>query len=125
MLDATAGNRSQWGYTKRGNQGVVFIDRDTRLWNPPHIFADFRFLPFRNDVFDVVLFDPPYYIRGNTPSSDKWFFWNPDGKKKEKIRAPLPSLWKIYVPGPAHQKYFRREPGVLSSSSASMFPVGR
>jgi len=58
MLDATAGNRMIW--PNKHPQNVVFMDKELRLAFPPHLFADFRELPFRSDVFDCVLFDPPH-----------------------------------------------------------------
>ena len=58
MLDATAGNRMIWPNKHPPN--VVFMDKEFSLDFPPHIFGDFRHPPFREDVFDCVLFDPPH-----------------------------------------------------------------
>jgi hypothetical protein len=81
-LDATASNRSMWGAEKRNyHPDWVYMDREYDLWLPPTVFGDFTKAPFRDDVFNVVLFDPPYYVRGDTPSANKWFYWNPKGDK--------------------------------------------
>ena len=57
-LDATAGNRMYW--PNKNPPLTIFIDKEFRLSFPPHIFADFRALPFRDDVFRTVFFDPPH-----------------------------------------------------------------
>ena len=65
MLVATAGNRMMWHNKNPPN--VVFLDKETRLARPPHIFADFRHTPFRDKIFDCVIFDPPYFARNKPP----------------------------------------------------------
>lgn len=71
MLDATAGNRLIWGDRNPKIPYVIFIDRETRLKNPPDIFADHRFCPFRDGIFQSVLYDPPFMARQNPPQ-----YWN-------------------------------------------------
>jgi len=77
MLDATAGNRMLWHNKSPPN--TVFLDRETRLRVPPDVFGCWKKLPFRDDVFDVVLFDPPHHrLFGpkslhKIPQSDSWF----------------------------------------------------
>lgn len=41
---------------------TVFMDKETKLSIPPDIIADFRYSPFRDNMFECVLFDPPHYI---------------------------------------------------------------
>jgi len=65
MLDATAGNRMMW-HTKNP-PNTVFLDKEMRLARPPTIFGDFRKTPFRDDVFDCVIFDPPHFARSTPP----------------------------------------------------------
>jgi len=75
MLDATAGNRMIWPNKKPPN--VIFMDKETSLYVVPHLFADFRELPFRDNVFDCVIFDPPHSC-----SLPPW--WNsPRGEKND------------------------------------------
>jgi len=50
---------------------TVFMDKEIRLFRSPDIFADFRHCPFRNDIFDCVIFDPPHIIRRGGPIP--WF----------------------------------------------------
>ena len=75
-LDATAGNRVMWkGKTP---PDFIFVDREYNLAKPPDVFADNRYLPFRDNVFDLTIYDPPYHVRG---SNTKWMFFNPDQTK--------------------------------------------
>jgi len=69
MLDATAGNRMMW--PNKNPPNIIFIDREIRLLISPHVFADFRFCPFRKDVFDCIIFDPPHLIKKGGPMP--WF----------------------------------------------------
>ncbi len=80
ILDATAGNRVLWNC--KNPPFTVFIDREIRLAVPPHVFADNRYCPFRDDVFTLVIYDPPYCIG----RSESWMFFNPDLKKYSKLR---------------------------------------
>lgn len=78
ILDATAGNRTIW--PNKNPPQTIFMDKETRLWRSPDIFADFRFCPFRDNIFETVIFDPPNKITTNPP---KW--WSiPDGRKHDK-----------------------------------------
>lgn len=58
ILDATAGNRALW--PNKNPPNVVFMDKETRLSTPPDIFAVWQKLPFRDNVFSLVYFDPPH-----------------------------------------------------------------
>jgi hypothetical protein len=77
MLDATAGNRIMWKHSNYNPPNTVFIDREIKLARPPTIFADFTLLPFRDNIFDCAIFDPPFYTRQNP---EKWIFYNPERK---------------------------------------------
>lgn len=67
VLDMTAGSRMMW--FDPHNTSAVFVDNRTldtelcdgrRLEIKPDIIADFRALPFSDDSFDHVVFDPPH-----------------------------------------------------------------
>lgn len=75
VLDAAAGNRRIW--PNKNPPYTVFMDMEIRLAVPPDIFADFKYCPFRDKVFDCVIFDPPFHWRND----EKWMFFNPDYKK--------------------------------------------
>ncbi len=58
ILDATAGNRA---YRKNKNPPhTVFMDKEMGLSRPPDIFGVWQHLPFRDDVFQHVEFDPAH-----------------------------------------------------------------
>ena len=58
ILDVTAGNRTMW--REKDSPIVVYLDVEKRLARPPDVIADSRHLPFRDGVFDTVVFDPPH-----------------------------------------------------------------
>ena len=59
VLDATAGNRHMYGRNKYPDN-VVFMDKELGLRIPPHVFAVWKYLPFRNNVFHCARVDPPH-----------------------------------------------------------------
>ncbi len=71
ILDATCGGKMMW--FEKENEHVVYLDkRDLgpgfmrtrkRFSVKPDIVADFRHLPFIDEVFSLVVFDPPHTIR--------------------------------------------------------------
>jgi len=94
MLDATAGNRMMW---KNKNPPLtIFIDKEARLKIPPDIIAAWERLPFRNNVFDCIIFDPPHYpkfgpkSRHGNPQSHSWF--GMFGTKTKLVRAMAKAL---------------------------------
>lgn len=66
ILDMCCGSRMFWFnkkhpdtvYVDIRNQEYIFPDRIVKI--RPDIVADFRKLPFKNEVFDLVVFDPPH-----------------------------------------------------------------
>ena len=96
VLDATAGNRIMW--PNKNPPLTVFMDKETRLAISPDIFADFRFCPFRNNVFDCAIFDPPFYY---TLNPENWIFYNPKRKlskysEKRKNPTHIPTHYGCY-----------------------------
>lgn len=45
----------------KNNQETVFIDKKREV--NPTILAAWQSLPFKNETFDLVLFDPPHHVR--------------------------------------------------------------
>jgi len=94
MLDATAGNRAMWNNKNPPN--VVFIDKRLEdLMFSPHIQAVWKNLPFRSDVFDCVIFDPPHFIYKThwKRSKDRQTYINYYGCWKNK-REIIPTIFK-------------------------------
>lgn len=69
IIDVTAGNRIMWDHLpNRDSKHIIFIDKEPSLWKKPDLLCDHRFLPFRDNSFQLVIFDPVWYI--NAPP---WF----------------------------------------------------
>jgi len=60
LLDATAGNRMMWKNKTPPN--TIFLDIEKNLSIPPDIIADNRYCPFRDNIFDCIIYDPPHYV---------------------------------------------------------------
>ena len=76
ILDATAGGRGIWCDGQKENDRTLFIDkreRDPGFCGQPNRYyqvqpdevEDFRDLPYSDETFDLVVFDPPHTIRQN------------------------------------------------------------
>lgn len=92
VLDACCGSRMF--YFDKENEEVLFADTrelETTLCDgrtllvKPDIFLDFRDMPFPDETFKVVVFDPPHLNSGGTTS---WII------QKYGI---LPKDWKPYL----------------------------
>ena len=75
ILDATCGSRMIW-FDKQ-NPDTVYMDNrqlstilcDGRILNiKPDIVADFRDMPFPDNTFYLVVFDPPHLVRAGKNS---------------------------------------------------------
>lgn len=70
ILDMCCGSKMFW--FDRADERVMFCDirtENTTLCDgrsfvvEPDIIADFRNLPFENDTFNLVVFDPPHFVQ--------------------------------------------------------------
>ena len=75
ILDACCGSRMFW--FDKANEHTTYMDireLDTRLSDgrklevKPDVLADFRNMPFDNDSFHLVVFDPPHLVQGGDNS---------------------------------------------------------
>ena len=71
LLDATAGNRKMWMGRNPCIPYVVFMDREKELRVPPDVLCDHRAMPFRDNCFELIIYDPPFMARRNPPR-----YWN-------------------------------------------------
>ena len=62
-------------------ENVVFMDKERRLFYPPTLFATWQNLPFRDNIFRAVIFDPPH-IFSETSMYNKNPSARPNGAKK-------------------------------------------
>ena len=74
ILDATAGNRMMWPNKYPPN--TIFLDKQIKLVRPPDIFASNEYCPFRDDIFDCVIYDPPHVAKVSPAKTGK--FRNPE-----------------------------------------------
>ena len=75
ILDACCGSRMFW--FDKNNQNAVFMDNrqcETKLCDgrtlkiTPDIMGDFRNMPFHDEQFSLVVFDPPHLIHAGETS---------------------------------------------------------
>jgi ubiquinone/menaquinone biosynthesis C-methylase UbiE len=78
ILDATCGSRSMW--FQKNRHDVVYMDNRVGEWETktrtgvrkvvvsPDVVASFMDMPFRDDTFDLVVFDPPHIGRTGNES---------------------------------------------------------
>lgn len=95
ILDACCGSKMFWfnknephtTYMDNRSDSNKYRDRDyiRSVVVNPDIVADFRNMPFSNDTFDLVIFDPPHLIKAGDHS---WL------KMKYGV---LPDEWQDYI----------------------------
>lgn len=75
ILDACCGSKMFW--FDKENENVLFMDNrqmseilcdGRKLEIKPDVVADFRHMPFDNNSFKVVVFDPPHLIKAGENS---------------------------------------------------------
>lgn len=110
VLDACCGGRMFWW--NKENTDALFMDcREVEKgafqnnWNPgwcvkPDEIADFRDMPFPDNVFKVVVFDPPHLTSGSMKSviNKKYGLLNKDTWKAD-IVAGFSECWRVLAPG--------------------------
>jgi hypothetical protein len=101
VLDATAGNRMMWKC--KNPPHTIFLDKEKNLAIPPDIIADNRKLPFRDNVFECVLFDPPHsFKRGygslfnEDPKRMKGFPWYGSFRNKIDLLSSIHKAQKEF-----------------------------
>lgn len=83
ILDATAGSKTIW--FEKNHPFVTFLDKRNEIINThnentkikngriikikPDINAQWEYLPFKNESFDMIVFDPPHLIQKNKVKS--------------------------------------------------------
>jgi SAM-dependent methyltransferase len=108
ILDAACGSRMFW-FDKQ-NPHVLYCDnrRESRIENgkqvrrreiAPDIIADFRALPFPNETFWHVVFDPPHLTR-NSPESIMGFIYGtlPREGWETYIKEGFDECWRVLRP---------------------------
>ncbi len=106
ILDACCGGRMFW-FNKR-HPDVLFMDNrqfdgelcDGRHFTvSPDVFGDFRDMPFADESFYLVVFDPPHLMRAKDNSwlAQKYGRLNPD-TYKDDLRRGFHECFRVLKP---------------------------
>ena len=83
---------------------TVYMDRRTldttlcdgrKLIVKPNILADFRNIPFDDETFYLVIFDPPHLLKAGDTSFLKLKYGRLDETWKEDIKQGLTECWRV------------------------------
>lgn len=88
----------------KDNEDAIYMDNrteNTRLCDgrklivKPDIIADFRDIPFEDESFYLVVFDPPHLIRAGEKSFLKLKYGRLDTTWKDDIEKGLSECWRV------------------------------
>lgn len=115
ILDATCGTKSMWFV--KNHPLVTYIDKRSGnflYWNKskaektvvkinPDIVADWtKRLPFDDDSFDMIVFDPPHIIKNeeseNPIKMEVYYSFLPKSKWKSIIKNGVAELFRVLKP---------------------------
>lgn len=102
ILDACCGSRMFW-FNKENTETIYMDNRteDTRLCDSrrlivkPDIIADFRNMPFEDESFYLVVFDPPHLMRAGDKSFLKLKYGRLNSTWKDDIKQGLFECWRV------------------------------
>lgn len=102
ILDACCGSKMFW--FDREHEETVYMDNRTlettlcdgrKLIVKPNVIADFRKIPFEDESFHLVVFDPPHLLK----AGDKSFLALKCGRLEqtwqEDIKQGLSECWRV------------------------------
>lgn len=102
ILDTCCGSRMFW--FNKENADTIYMDNRTedtmlcdgrKLIVKPDIIADFRNIPFKDETFYLVVFDPPHLIRAGDKSFLKLKYGRLDTTWKDDIKQGLSEFWRV------------------------------
>lgn len=95
VLDTTWGMGKFWN----GSAGVQVTGLDISPHGRPQVVGDFTRLPFRDDAFDVVIFDPPYLsdMSRKTASimDERFGSYRSEREAKATVQAGAAEAWRV------------------------------
>jgi len=108
ILDACCGGR-HWWWDKAHPLAVYMDERTVPLGNEwratweckPDVVGDFRAMPFGDEIFQLVLFDPPHIVRKNLETKWSTRFYgalNPE-TWQDDLRAGFAECWRVLAAG--------------------------
>ena len=109
VLDACCGGRMFW--YRKNNPTALFMDcREVEKgafannWNPnwcvkPDVIGDFRDMPFPDDTFRLVVYDPPHLTSGSMKSviNKKYGLLNKDTWRQDIVDG-FNECWRVTAP---------------------------
>jgi len=120
ILDATCGGRSIWHPENKDRDDTLYVDnreeppgfidegfdfdRNPGYEVDPDDMQDFRDLPYADESFDLVVFDPPHAIRGDGMETltgavtKKWGALHAE-TWQDDLRQGFDELWRVLRPG--------------------------
>lgn len=117
ILDACCGGRMWWWEkehplavymdVRRAPRGSVGALTDRPEWNPnfevsPTCIGDFRNMPFADESFQLVLFDPPHVVREKQPPEGinglKYGALHPETEQQD-LMLGFRECWRVLRPG--------------------------
>ena len=102
ILDACCGSKMFW--FDREHKETVYMDNRTenttlcdgrKLIVKPDIVADFRKMPFENETFYLVVFDPPHLVSAGDTSFLKLKYGKLGLDWKKDIKQGLAECWRV------------------------------
>lgn len=108
ILDACCGGRMWWW--DKAHPLAIYMDKrvspkgskPTRPgWSCiPDVVGDFRAMPFKDDSFHLVLFDPPHVVKRNPTGETEMTYGSlhPD-VEQEDLRRGFAECWRVLAPG--------------------------
>lgn len=105
VLDACCGSRMFW--FDKEFKDAVFMDKrtlettlcDGRSLNVnPDVISDFRNMPFEDESFHLVIFDPPHLLHAGDTSFLKLKYGVLEGEWQQDIKQGLEECWRVLKP---------------------------
>ena len=116
ILDVTCGSKSIW--FQKNEPHTIFCDIRRKEWQgdfgkvltktgehshrkvsiDPDILCDFTSLPFRDNSFALVIFDPPHVENLSKDAWMRYFYGSLDGNWKAIIRAGFDECMRVLKP---------------------------
>ena len=115
ILDATCGGRSIWLPKNKHNENTLYIDQreeeagftgqEGRTFSvQPDDIQDFRDLPYADNQFNLVVFDPPHLIRDDGMKNLTGYITKSYGALhaetwQSDLEQGFSELWRVLKPG--------------------------
>ena len=66
----------------------------------PDVLGDFRAMPFDDESFQLVLFDPPHEVRTSEPGNVRTHYgWLHPDTEQDDLRLGFSECWRVLRPG--------------------------